>query len=154
MQTSVVRSFKAVTNILLADDDTDDCLLFVEALKGLNIITDLTVMYNGEQVMNHLRKTEELPDIIFLDLNMPRKNGFVCLNEIKEDDRLKLIPIITISTSFEQSVISLLHKDGAQFFIRKPNEFDKLKELILQALTLTLLTPQNDSQKADFVLSK
>lgn len=154
MENLPARTFNAVTNILLADDDNDDCLLFAEALKGLNISTDLTVVYDGEQVMDHLRKTEELPDIIFLDLNMPRKNGFACLHEIKHDDKLKSIPVITVSTSFEQSVISLLHKDGAQFYIRKPNEFDKLKALILQALTLSLNTPQEESQKADFILSK
>lgn len=153
MENLPTRRFKAVTNIMLADDDTDDCLLFVEALKELNISTELTVVYNGEQVMDHLRKTEYLPDIIFLDLNMPRKNGFACLQEIKHDEKLKSIPVITVSTSFEQSVISLLYKDGAQFYIRKPNEFDKLKELIFLALKLTLTDAPGNIKEEIFVLS-
>ena len=146
------KNFKAVTNILLADDDTDDCLLFKEALKSLNISTELTVMYNGEQVMDHLHKSAELPDILFLDLNMPRKNGFACLDEIKSDERLKSIPVITFSTSFEQSVVSLLYKNGAQYYIRKPNEFDKLKELILRALTLSSENRNTLTPDQDFVL--
>ncbi len=104
--------------------------------------------------MDHLYKTAELPDILFLDLNMPRKNGFACLDEIKKDERLKSIPVITFSTSFEQSVVSLLHKNGAHYYIRKPNEFDKLKELILRALTLTLANSPDNTENEDFVLSK
>ena len=153
MENLHTRTFNAVTNILLADDDTDDCLLFKEALKGLNVSTELTVVYNGEQVMDHLHNTAELPHIIFLDLNMPRKNGMACLHEIKNDKKLKSIPVITLSTSFEQSVVSLLYKDGAQFYIRKPNEFDKLKELISLALKLTLADAPADKTTENFILS-
>ena len=71
-------------NILLADDDQDDCLLFKEALDELAITVQLTAVQNGEELMQLLNKAEILPDLMFLDLNMPRKNGMECLFAIKQ----------------------------------------------------------------------
>ncbi len=87
-------------NILLADDDTDDCNFFKAALKSLPIPTDLTVVNDGEELMTYLsEKTEHLPNALFLDINMPRKNGFECLAEIKNNKKLKDLPVIMFSTS-------------------------------------------------------
>ena len=70
--------------ILLADDDTDDCIFFKEALDELLLPTKLMTVHDGEQLMHLLaNESTELPDVLFLDLNMPRKNGFECLEEIK-----------------------------------------------------------------------
>ena len=67
-------------NILLADDDTDDCIFFKEALDELLIKTNLRTMHDGEQLMIYLGGTSrELMDVLFLDINIPRKNGFECL---------------------------------------------------------------------------
>lgn len=72
-------------NILLADDDIDDCSFFKEALEKLSLNTIFNVVNDGEKLMFYLQKlTSELPDVLFLDLNMHRKNGFECLNEIKK----------------------------------------------------------------------
>jgi DNA-binding response OmpR family regulator len=65
----------------------------------------------------------ELPVLIFLDLNMPLKNGFDCLKEIKKDDKLKSLPVIIYSTSGEEEVIKLVYKAGALFYIQKPDNF-------------------------------
>jgi CheY-like chemotaxis protein len=82
-------------NILLADDDLDDCIFFKEAVGELMLSANLKVVHDGEQLMQLLiSETSELPDVLFLDLNMPRKNGFECLTEIKLDPRLKQLPII------------------------------------------------------------
>ncbi len=122
-------------NILLADDDADDCLFFKEALGELQLSTHLTTVPDGEHLMHLLaNETITLPDVLFLDLNMPRKNGFECLSEIKHTKRLSQLPVIVFSTSFEQEVVNLLYQNGAQFFIRKPSEFSKFKKIILQAL--------------------
>lgn len=141
-------------SILLADDDTDDCLFFKVALNDLNIATRLTVVHDGEQLM-HLLKSEtgKLPDVLFLDLNMPRKNGFECLSEIKCDDKLKQLPVVMFSTSFEQEVVNLLFKNGAHYFIRKPSEFIHFKTLIHQ--TLAHFTEKNSLQptQENFVLT-
>lgn len=77
-------------NILLADDDSDDCLFFKEALRELLLSTNLTTVHDGEQLMQLLtNETNVLPHVLFLDLNMPRKNGFECLTEIKLSKKLK-----------------------------------------------------------------
>lgn len=124
-------------NILLADDDTDDCIFFKQALEELPFPTHLTTVHHGEQLMQLiLSEKYELPNVIFLDLNMPRKNGFECLEEIKHSEKLKMLPIIIYSTSFEQGVVNLLYKNGAQYFIRKPSEFSQFKKIIQQAVSI------------------
>lgn len=142
-------------NILLADDDDDDCIFFKEAVDELLLTTQLSTMHDGEQLMKYLNnETNELPDVLFLDINMPRKNGFECLSEIKLNQKLKKLPVIIFSTSFEQEVVNLLYKNGAQNFIRKPAEFSQFKKIIHQTIT-TLIIPQNISQptRENFVLT-
>jgi CheY-like chemotaxis protein len=123
--------------ILLADDDKDDCFLFREALSELPVSTNLVTVHDGEQLMTYLTEHENnLPNVLFLDLNMPRKNGFECLTEIKHTDSLKDLPVIMFSTSYprdmgyEQDIIKVLYNIGAQDYIRKPEDFNKLKQVI------------------------
>lgn len=132
---------EALFRILLADDDRDDRFLFQEALKELPMKADLRTVYDGEHLMNYLNENaHDLPDVLFLDLNMPKKNGFECLSEIKLSDNLKDLPVIMFSTSFprdvnyEQDMIKMLYKIGASDYIRKPANFDELKEVILNSL--------------------
>ena len=142
-------------SILLADDDMDDCIFFKEAVEELFLSTQLSILHDGEQLMQHLNnETNKLPDVLFLDLNMPRKNGFECLSEIKSNQKLKQLPVIIFSTSFEQEVVNLLYKNGAQYFIRKPSEFLQFKKIIHQTFD-TLIIPQNISQptRENFVLT-
>lgn len=124
-------------NILLADDDTDDCIIFKKALEKLPLSTHLTTVKDGEQLMDYLSEnSEHLPDVLFLDLNMPRKTGFECLHEIKENDRLKDIRVVMLSTSYprdkvyEQGMIKTLNGIGAANFIRKPGDYAQIKDLI------------------------
>ena len=138
--------------ILLADDDVDDCLFFKNALEELPVSARLSTVHNGEELMNFLRDNAQLPDILFLDLNMPRKNGFDCLAEIKKDEKLKALPVIILSTSLNQESANLLYKNGAQHYIRKPNEFSQLKNLIHTAITLASLNNTIQPAKEHFVL--
>ena len=88
-------SKKEMLNILLADDDMDDRYFFEKALQEIPLETALTKVSNGEQLMGYLHEnTARLPDILFLDLNMPGKNGFECLDQIKSDKKLGTIPVI------------------------------------------------------------
>lgn len=138
----------------MTDDDHDDCILFEDALRELPIPTLLTTIYNGEQLMQLLTKNiHNLPDVLFLDLNMPRKNGFACLEEIKRNEELKQLPVIIFSTSFEQEVVNLLYKKGALFYIRKPADFSQLKKVLHQALIF--IKEENFAQptKENFVLT-
>src|ERR1017187_9307873 len=141
-------------NILLADDDTDDCIFFKKALAELVIPTSLIAVHDGEQLMHLLiNETPELPHILFLDLNMPRKNGFECLTEIKLSKKLKQLPVIVFSTSFEQEMVNMLYKNGAQYFIRKPSEFLQFKKIIQQALTLVVQGDISQPNSENFVLT-
>ncbi len=140
--------------ILLADDDTDDCLFFAEAIAELIPSANFTAVHDGEELMDLLNnETLRLPDILFLDLNMPRKNGFECLAEIKLTQKLKELPVVVFSTSLEQEVVNLLYEKGAQYFIRKPSQFPLFKKIILH--TLTLIMKKNSAQPAKeyFVLT-
>jgi CheY-like chemotaxis protein len=123
-------------NILLADDDEDDRLLFKEALDELKLTVGLTTVENGEQLLELLtRKGNKRPDVIFLDLHMPRKNGFAALLAIKLNKKLQKIPVIIFSTSFDEDMLNLVYKDAAHYYIQKPAEFSQLKKVMLQALT-------------------
>ncbi len=141
-------------NILLANDDSDDCFFFKEALAGSRVSTHLTTVPDGEHLMHLLlHKTYQLPDVLFLDLNMPRKNGFECLSEIKLSSKLKLLPVVVFSTSFEKEVVNRLYQNGAQYFMRKPSEFSQFKKIILQ--TLTIIAQKNTAQpsRENFVIT-
>jgi CheY-like chemotaxis protein len=123
-------------NILLADDDTDDCLFFKEALDELSVSTHLTTVYDGVQLMQQLTENiGELPNVVFLDINMPRKKGCQCLFEIKRNDKLKQLPVVVFSTSFDKDTVNEMYENGAHYYLRKPNSFSKLKQVISQALT-------------------
>ena len=124
-------------NVLLADDDVDDCLFFKKALSELPLPAQLTTVHDGEALMQILaNETTHLPHVIFLDINMPRKNGFECLSELKQSDRLKDVPVIMFSTSNSREAMSTLFKTGADVYIRKPGNFQQLKELIHHALPM------------------
>jgi CheY-like chemotaxis protein len=132
---------KTSLKILLAEDDADDRFFFAKALNELSIDTHLTMVHDGEALMEYLIKhLNNLPDALFLDLSMPRKSGFECLTEIKDELQLIGLPVIMFSTAYprdfkyEQSIIGMLLNNGAYDFIRKPNDFAGLKTVIYDAL--------------------
>lgn len=128
-------------NILLADDDADDRTFFTHALKEIPIDTVLTTVNDGEELMDYFSKNpDSLPEVLFLDLSMPRKGGFECLTEMKDHILLKDVPVVMFSTSYtqdfnyEKGMIAVLYKLGVQDYIRKPATVAELKELILHSL--------------------
>lgn len=140
--------------LLLADDDRDDCDLFRDALGELPVTTELETVHDGEQLMRWLSKSGgKLPQVLFLDLNMPRKNGFECLTEIKHDAHLKQLPVIIFSTSFDHDIVNLLYLKGAHYYISKPNEFGKLKKVIHAAVSAVVEKHAARPDRDNFVLS-
>jgi CheY-like chemotaxis protein len=124
-------------NILLADDDIDDRNFFKDALRSLPLTTSLSTVNDGDELMNYLlANTEQLPHVLFLDINMPAKNGFECLEEIKQNEKLKDIPVVMFSTSSEQDKIKILFKTGADVYIHKPSNFAQLVQVIHHALPM------------------
>ena len=123
-------------SLLLADDDLDDCVMFEKALKELPIITNLQTVYDGNDLLKELsRENNGLPDLIFLDLNMPRINGVDCLNIIKKSEKLNKIPVVIFSTSVHEALARKLIDNGAKECIRKPSSFRDLKNVILNTLS-------------------
>jgi CheY-like chemotaxis protein len=140
-------------HLLLADDDTDDCFFFKEALEELPISAKLATVNDGVQLMQLLSAKETLlPDALFLDLNMPRKSGFECLSEIKIIDKLMNLPVIIYSTSLNMEVVDLLYQKGAHYYICKPGEYDKIKKVILEAVTLISQKKLTQPARDKFIL--
>lgn len=142
---------KNVPSLLLADDDDDDRSIFKDALDTLPDTENFETVKDGAELMQHLHNSEnDLPDMLFLDLNMPRKTGVECLKEIKANDKLKKLIVIIFSTTFDVNTISALYDQGANFYMRKPASFSELKHKIKNALSRLSSTGQTD--RDDFVL--
>ena len=124
-------------NVLLADDDMDDCTFFKRALEELSASAHLTTVHDGEQLMKYLNEnSDHPPHVLFLDINMPRKSGPDCLSEIKQNKKLKDIPVVMFSTSNSWETINRLFKSGAHVYIHKPSDFAQLKQVIYHALPM------------------
>jgi CheY-like chemotaxis protein len=143
---------KMTSHILLAEDDADDRELFVEAFATINPSATIAVVENGEQLMDHLNRADHIPDCIFLDLNMPRKNGKECLMEIKGNERTENIPIIIYSTSLNTKDIDETFEGGASCFIRKPNRFKDLQALLNKCMASAVYSPLLRRRRGNFVL--
>jgi len=116
---------------LLVDDDADDRMLFIESVKEIDETIVCKVAKNGEQALSILRKAgNPLPDFIFLDIRMPRVDGKKCLIEIRQDDRLKHIPVIIYTTSTSEEESRELMELGAFHFLSKPRDADEIFYLI------------------------
>lgn len=140
-------------HILLADDDKDDRFFFDKALTELEVPTHLTTVEDGEQLMTYLLKnSDQLPDVLFLDLNMPRKNGSECLLEIKNNEKLNHLPVIIYSTSLHEDVADRLYKDGAYYYIRK-TDIIELQKVLLKVLTMIAEKKFVRPPKGKFILT-
>lgn len=138
-------------NILLADDDKDEYFLFEKALEELSVLTHLKTVSNGEELINYLTEnTEHLPDVIFLDLNMPRINGSECLLKIKGNKKLKHLPVIIYSTSLRDESVDELYKNGAHYYLHKSN-FAELPECIRKVLAMVTKNP-NQPSRDEFII--
>ncbi len=124
-------------SVILADDDSDDCEFFQEALNEVSSDTILTRAVDGMDLMDILaNNVPPSPKLIFLDLNMPRKNGFECLSEIRSTNAFRHIPIVILTTSCEKDSINKMYDQGADYYICKPESFEKLKSAIAKVLAI------------------
>jgi CheY-like chemotaxis protein len=123
-----------ITNIFYADDDPDDILLFKDVFQEIGRPIDITIAENGIILLEKLRDANQFPDAIFMDLNMPLKNGFQCLKEIKEHPAFKSIPVVILSTSSTLDNIERSYKLGAFQYIQKPTQYAHLKVSIEKCL--------------------
>jgi CheY-like chemotaxis protein len=123
--------------ILLVEDNEDDILLEQEALADAKLVNLMYVVRDGDEAIAYLRRqgkyhNAQVPGLILLDINMPRKNGFEVLNEIKTDPALMHIPVVMLTTSDSEADIVKSYAKGACSYITKPMDFDKFRDVIRQ----------------------
>jgi len=137
--------------ILMAEDNPDDIELTVEALKDSRVRNHLVVVKDGEEAISYLQCKGKYqhavrPDLILLDLNMPKKNGRDVLREIKNDPKLKRIPVVILTTSQAEDDIVHTYDLHANCFITKPVDFNQFLKVVKSIedfwLTVVKLPPQ------------
>lgn len=126
-------------NIFLAEDDTDDQFLFTDALREIDSTINCQIAKNGKETLEQLGQLSNLPDVIFLDLNMPCMNGFVCLSKLKKDPRLAKLPVVVFTTSQNRADVEATQQLGANVFLSKPVTFAELKAKIQSILNLDFI---------------
>ncbi len=125
-------------SILLADDDEDDRLLAIDALREAKLANDIAIVSDGEELMDYLHRRGEYsdprssprPGLILLDLNMPKKDGREALDEIRADPELRRIPIVVLTTSEAEEDILRTYELGVNSFITKPVSFEGLVQIM------------------------
>lgn len=124
-----------IVEVLLVEDSPSDAVLTQEALMFSRLSSSLHIVEDGEKAMQFLRgegiyKESPRPDLILLDLNLPRKSGFEVLVEIKHDKDLLVIPVVVLTTSQAEDDVMKCYKNHANCYIRKPMEFNKFAEVV------------------------
>lgn len=119
--------------VLVVDDDQDDLEIFCEAIHSINQSVSCLIANNGRAALNLLNQLLVLPQIIFMDYNMPQMDGGKCLENIKSNERLKDIPVVMYSTSFTDAVAKELRQVGA-YLLKKETEFKEIVNNIAGAI--------------------
>jgi PleD family two-component response regulator len=121
--------------VVLADDDADDRDLFIELLSQPNV--NVNTVINGTELLHYLdKRTDDLPDCIFLDLNMPVLGGKECLQQIRATEKLKDIPVIIYSTSSNRKDVEDTFSMGANLYVVKANSYITMKNTLETAIQL------------------
>lgn len=141
-------------HIMLADDDQDDREFFREAFEEVKIEHRISTFTNGVELMKYLNDAgNSLPDIIFLDLNMPLKSGIECLKDIRGNANLNNISVAIYSTSSSEKDIEDTFVLGANVYIKKPNDFNTLKKILSDVIITNWQFITNGLNKESFILS-
>lgn len=144
---------KDYIHIILADDDEDDRLFFTDAFSELKMQTKVQTYNDGAELMNYLNSDEAiLPQVLFLDLNMPKKNGIECLHEIKGNSKFSNMAIAIYSTSSSEEHIEETFISGANIYIKKPSDFNTLKKVLSDVVTINWQYHTSGLNKDNFLL--
>jgi CheY-like chemotaxis protein len=145
---------KATIEVLLVDDDSDDRNTFKDALGELKINTNLTLLEDGRNLLEYLQNpSNKRPDILFLDLNMPYKTGVECLVEIREYPEFNDLSVAIYSTSSTDKDIEETFINGANIYIKKPNNFAKLKKVLSDVVNMNFQFHNSGLNKETFLLN-
>jgi len=135
---------REVVEILLVEDNPDDAGLAIHALKKHNLANNLLHLHDGEEALDYLFSSEltSIPKVILLDLKMPKVDGIEVLRKLKEDERLKVIPVVILTSSKEDRDVIESYTLGVNAYIVKPVDFDKFVKAITEIGLFWLLLNQ------------
>ena len=138
--------------IILADDDESDRTNFMDALEESKIKTVVIAVKDGVELMDYLsNENTPVPHLLFLDLNMPRKNGLTCLKEIRQSEKLKDVAVAIYSTSSYDKDIDETFQHGANVYIKKPTDFKVLKSVLDKVLSAAYVYREPPFSIANFI---
>lgn len=140
-------------HIALAEDDADDRLFFKEAFDEIKLKHTLSVFEDGIELMQYLHTTDVLPHIVFLDLNMPEKSGLECLKEIRANNRLREMSVAIYSTLVTDSSQEETFIAGANVYIKKPNDFNVLKKILAEVISINWQYVTDGLDRENFMLN-
>jgi len=131
------KAMNQAVEILLAEDNDDDIVLIQESFADAKIVNVLNVVRDGEEALAYLRREGEyedavMPGLLLLDINMPRKNGFEVLREVKADPALRHLPVVMLTTSQSEADVVKSYSEGACSYIMKPARFEELGKVVKQ----------------------
>ncbi|HUR11540.1 MAG TPA: response regulator [Flavitalea sp.] len=141
-------------HIILAEDDEDDSQFFEEALKYVTDPPSLVLAKDGVELTDFLHDAEILPDVVFLDLNMPRKNGAQCLLEIRKQKEFQHLPVVVLSTSNNADIIEKMYESGANLYVQKPSDITSWRKTIARILKMDWNIQRPFSVKKNFILTE
>jgi CheY-like chemotaxis protein len=123
--------------VLLVEDDPGDVLLIQEAFADNKLLNNLNIVNDGEQALAYLRREGEYaeaarPDLVLLDLNLPRKDGREVLQEVKTDESLRTIPVVVLTTSEAEEDVLRSYQLHANAYVPKPVDFDRFVSIVRQ----------------------
>ena len=145
--------------VLIVDDSEDDVVLLKEAFSDCPMVEFIGEVEDGEEALRFLRregafKNSRRPGLVLMDINMPRKNGFEVLSEMRSDSSLSNVPVVMLTTSKQESDILRAYEGGACSFIAKPVSFDTMKSIARQfALYWTLVADIPESEELEEAIS-
>ncbi|RZJ31369.1 MAG: response regulator [Flavobacterium sp.] len=116
------------------DDDGDDLSIFEAAADDLGCEVEL--FNRGDELLSSLGKSETIPSVVYVDLNMPGMSGYEVISKIRESDALQDVPVVVLSTASDKQSIEKSRNAGASYYVQKPTSFGKLKAAISHTLGL------------------
>lgn len=138
-------------HVLIAEDDDDDYLIFSLAIAETKVAVGLTRARDGENLMKVL--SEQIPDILFLDMQMPCKNGRECLKEIRGNRRYDDLPIIIFSSFTDPNTIEYCFREGSNLYTIKPNSISELTEILRRILIVDWKKAMYYPRQSEFVIN-
>ncbi|WP_297333499.1 response regulator [Flavobacterium sp.] len=140
--------------IFLAEDDIDDRSFFKDAFEEIKVKHTLEIFEDGITLMEHLKQEDiMLPDIIFMDINMPGLSGMECLKDIRSDKRLSEIVVAIYSTSASPANVEEAFIEGANIYIKKPDEFSALKKIITDITNISWQYVTDGLNRQNFMIN-